>query len=168
MLEKHKENAGHFNGKLTYGQKQIEWHRAQVLSLSAEGYTVREIAQKLQVGHITVDNDLLYLRKQAQENLQHHIHEVVPEEYQKCMVGMKSNLKHILEIAEAATDPKTKLQARAIANDCYKFIMEMSTNAGIVSDALKFVNQSKEKISTMRSEIEKTAEETEATTNGVY
>jgi hypothetical protein len=40
-----------------------------------------------------------YLRKQAQQNLQKHIHEVVPEEYQKCMVGMKRNLKQTLEIA---------------------------------------------------------------------
>jgi hypothetical protein len=82
-----------------------------------------------------------------------------------------------LEIGEAATDPKTKLQARAIANDCYKFIMEMSTNAGIVSDALKFVNQSQQKINTMQKQ---TAEETETeetegieaeeekTTEGVY
>jgi hypothetical protein len=43
----------------------------------------------------------------------------VPEEYQKCMVGMKRNLKQTLKIAKTATDPKTKLQARAIANDCY-------------------------------------------------
>jgi hypothetical protein len=72
------------------------------------------------------------------------------------MVGMKQNLKHVLEIGEAATDPKVKLQARAIANDCYKFIMEMSTNAGIVSDALKFVNtmQSKERINSMQKQTE--------------
>jgi len=36
-----------------------------------------------------------------------------------------------------ASDPKVKLQAAAIANGCYKFILDMSTNAGIVSDALK-------------------------------
>jgi IS30 family transposase len=149
-LENHKENAGHFNGKLTYGQKQIEWRRSQVLSLSAEDYTVREIAQKLQVGHSTVDNDLLYLRKQAQENLQKHIHEVVPEEYQKCMVGMKQNLKHVLEIGQAATDPKIKLEARHIANDCYRYIMDLCTNAGIVNEALKFVTQSQQKIDTLQ------------------
>jgi hypothetical protein len=75
-----------------------------------------------------------------------------------------------LAIAETVTDPKTKLQARAIANDCYKFIMEMSTNADIVSDALKFVNQSKEKISSMQKQtIEETEEtETEEAANGVY
>ena len=29
-----------------------------------------------------------------------------------------------------ASDPKVKLLAGAIANDCYKFILDMSTNAG--------------------------------------
>src|SRR5215216_2362704 len=117
-------------------QQQIEWRRAKVLELSSQGYSEREIAEKLQpITHVTIHRDIQFLRQQAQENLQHHIHEVVPEEYQKCMVGMKRNLKHILEIGEAATDPKVKLEARRIANDCYRFILEMSTNAGIVSDA---------------------------------
>jgi hypothetical protein len=49
------------------------------------------------------------LPNQTQENLQHHIHETVPEKYQKCMIGMKRNLKQALEIAETAADPKTKL-----------------------------------------------------------
>ena len=30
-------------------------------------------------------------------------------EYQKCMVGMKRNLKQTLEIAETVSDPKIKL-----------------------------------------------------------
>jgi hypothetical protein len=38
--------------------------------------------------------------------------------------------------------------ARAVANDCYRFILEMSTNAGIVSDALKYVTQKTEQIDT--------------------
>jgi hypothetical protein len=119
---------------------------------------------------------LVYLRQQAQNSLKTHIHETVPEEYQKCIVGMKQNLKQILEIAEAATDPKTKLQARATANDCYRYIMELCTNAGIVSDALKFVNQSDKKINRLQSKLEleeqKTAAEQKVTTNrsssGVY
>jgi IS30 family transposase len=172
-LENHKENAGHFNGKLTYGQKPIEWRRAQVLELNAGGYTVREIAQRLQVGHSTVDNDLLYLRKQAQDNLQKHIHEVVPEEYQKCMVGMKRNLKQTLEIAENTSDPKIKLEARRIANDCYRYIMDLCTNAGIVNEALKFVTQKQQQIDTLkkideRINNEAVEEETTETTNGVF
>ena len=94
-VENHGGNIDHSGTKLTYGKDQIEWRRSRILELSSEGYSQREIATKLQIGKGTVTNDLLYLKKQAQENLQYHIHEVVPEEYQKCMVGMKRNLKQI-------------------------------------------------------------------------
>lgn len=131
-------------------QQQIEWRRAKVLELSSQGYSEREIAEQLQpLAVCTVHRDLVYLRHQAQENLQKHVHETVPEEYQKCMVGMKRNLKQTLEIAETASDPKIKLQARAIANDSYKYIMDLCTNAGIVSDAMKYVTQKTEQIDTL-------------------
>ena len=67
------------------------------------------------------------------------------------MVGMKRNLRQTLEIRDNASDPKVKLQAVAIANDCYKFILDMSTNAGIVSDALKYVTQKTEQINTAKA-----------------
>ena len=116
-----------------------------------------------------VNRDIQFLRHQAQENLQKHIHETVPEEYQKCMIGMKRNLKQTLEIADTAADPKVKLQARAIANECYKYLMDLCTNAGIVSDALKYVTQKTEQVNTLQKldeRIEATEEET--TANGVF
>ena len=131
-------------------QQQLDWRRAQVLELSSQGYNQREISAKLQVDPAAVNRDMMFLRQQAKDNLQHHIHEVVPEEYQKCMVGMKRNLKETLEIANTSADPRVKLQARAIANDCYKFILDMSTNAGIVSDALKYVTQKTEQVNTLQ------------------
>jgi transposase len=76
--------------------QQLKWRRAQVLELASQGYTQREIASKLQVDLAAVNRDIQFLRQQAQDNLQKHIHEIVPEEYQKCMVGMKSNLKETL------------------------------------------------------------------------
>jgi hypothetical protein len=49
----------------------------------------------------------------------------------------------------------------AIANNCYKFILDMSTNAGIVSDALKYVTQKTEQLTTQQHKIGDTeAEET--------
>jgi IS30 family transposase len=129
-------------------QQQLEWRRSQVLELASQGYSQREIAQKLQVDLAAVNRDIQFLRQQAQESLQKHIHEVVPEEYQKCMIGMKRNLKQTLEIRDTASDPKVKLQAAAIANDCYKFILDMTTNAGVISDALKLVERKKEQLNT--------------------
>jgi IS30 family transposase len=144
--------------------------RAKVLELSSQGYTQLEISTQLQVDEPTISRDIQYLRQKAQKNLQNHIHEVVPEEYQKCMAGMKSNLKETLDIANSITDPRVKLQARAIVNDCYKFILDMSTNAGVVSDALKYVIQQKEQLASLQKLDDKLDElaEQETTTNGVF
>jgi IS30 family transposase len=149
---------------------QVQWRRAKVLELSSQGYTQLEIATQLQVDEPTISRDVQYLRQKAQKNLQKHIHEVVPEEYQKCMVGMKTILKNTLQIAETVTDPSIKLQANGVAKDCYKFILDMSTNAGIVSDALKYVAQKKEELSTLlnNSDIEEGAKEIQITTNQVF
>ena len=37
------------------------------------------------------------------------------------------------------TDDKTKLQATAIINDSYKYIMDLTTNGVVVTDAIKYV-----------------------------
>ena len=157
----------------TKQRQQLEWRRAQVLELSSQGYSEREIGSKLQISNITAHRDLIYLKKLAQDNLQKHIHEVVPEEYQKCMTGMKSNLKETLEIANSVTDPRVKLQARAIVSDCYKFILDMSTNAGVISDAMKYVQQKTEEVSILTTlqklgERIDAAEGEETTTNGIF
>ncbi|MGC2483083.1 MAG: helix-turn-helix domain-containing protein [Nitrososphaeraceae archaeon] len=152
--------------------QQIEWRRIKVLELASAGYNQTEICQKLQLDKSTVNRDIQFLRQQAQENLQKHIHETVPEEYQKCMTGMKLILKQTLEIADTAADPKTKLQARAIANDCYKYIMDLTTNGVVITDALKYVqgkldhlnNQEKK----LLQDIKEDKEEETTTTNGIF
>jgi hypothetical protein len=50
-----------------------------------------------------------------------------------------TGMKRILEIAESAADPKTKLQAHAIAIDIYKNIMDLATNGVIINDALRII-----------------------------
>jgi hypothetical protein len=131
-------------------QRELEWRRAQVLELASKGYNQREIAARLQLDTAAVNRDIMFVRQRAQDSLQNHIHEVIPMGYQKCMAGMKSNLRETLEIAATVSDPRVKLQARAIVSDCYKFILDMSTNAGIVSDALKYVTQKTEQVNTLQ------------------
>jgi hypothetical protein len=110
-----------------------------VLELTSQGYSQRDIADKLQVGLGTVNKDLSFLRKQARENLQYHIHDKIPEEYQNCMTGLKRIIKQTTEIADSATDSKTKLQAFAQLTEGYRYIMELTTGGVIITDAIKYV-----------------------------
>ena len=137
----------------------IEWRRSKILELSSDGYNQREISQKLQITKSVVNRDVIFLRKQARESLQYHIQDRIPEEYQNCMTGMKRNLKQTLEIAETTSNPRTKLQARAIANDCYKYIMDLTTNGVVITDAIKFVQTNKEKLSMSTKEEDKGSKE---------
>jgi hypothetical protein len=93
---------------------------------------------------------------------------------------IKSNLKQTLEIAESTADPRIKLQARAIANDCYKYIMELTTDGAIISDAMKHVESKVSKLKQNNTAIVTTTDKikqvqnteveaaTEGTTNGVF
>ena len=75
----------------------------------------------------------------------------------------------LLEIAESTADPKIKLQTRDIANDCYKYIMDLCTNAGMVSDAMKYVTQKQEQIDTLHKLDERIETmEDETTTTGIF
>jgi IS30 family transposase len=151
--------------------------------LISEGYSQREIAQKLQIGKSVVNRDILFLRKQARENLQYHIHDKIPEEYQNCMTGLKRIIKQTTEIADAATDSKTKLQAFAQLSEGYKYIMELTTGGVIITDAIKYVqgqmnhlnNQEKKLLKDIRDKDEKgedptndSLEDDVKTTNGVF
>ncbi len=44
-------------------------------------------------------------------------------------------------------DDRTRLQALSLANDCYKYKMDLVTNGVVITDAIKFVQQKKEELS---------------------
>ena len=124
----------------------------------------------MQVGISTINRDAIYLRQQAHRNLQNHIPQKLPEEYQRCLTGINQVLKLSWQIANADMNgqqedsngsktittitekDKIRLQAAALANDCYKYIMDLTTNA------IKFVQTNKEKL-TMSTKEEKGSKE---------
>lgn len=85
------------------------------------------------------------------------------------MTGMKRNLKQTLEIAETSSDPKIKLEAMRIANECYNHIMNLTTNGVIVNDALRCIQSKMDNLNTIHKLDEKIeAIDEETTTNGVF
>jgi predicted transcriptional regulator len=76
----------------------LEWCRSKVLELSNQGHSQPEIARILQISQPTVNRDIGFLRGQARKNLQKHIQDKLPEEYQNCMTGINQVLKICWEI----------------------------------------------------------------------
>jgi Trp operon repressor len=74
-------------------EHQTEWRRDKVQELCSKGYSQRAISQTLQVGLATVNRDISYLRDQAKTNIKRYIDERLPEEYEKCLVGLNAITK---------------------------------------------------------------------------
>jgi Trp operon repressor len=74
-------------------EQQVQWRRDKVQEICSKGYSQREISQTLQVGLATVNRDISYLRNQAKTNIKSYIDERLPEEYEKCLVGLNAITK---------------------------------------------------------------------------
>ena len=72
---------------------QLEWRRSKVAELDSQGHSQPEMASILQVSIGTVNRDLSYLRQQAKYNIRRYIDERLPEEYEKCLVGLNAITK---------------------------------------------------------------------------
>jgi predicted transcriptional regulator len=126
---------------------QIEWRRSKVAELDSQGHSQPEIAKILQLSIGTVNRDLSILRQQAKDNIKRYIDERLPEEYEKCLVGLNAITKEAWNTAQQTEDRREKIQALSLANECYSMKLDLLTNATVVDDAIRFVSQKlKEKI----------------------
>jgi Trp operon repressor len=120
---------------------QLQWRRDKVQELCSKGYSQREISQVLQVGLATVNRDISYLRDQAKNNIKKYIDERLPEEYEKCLVGLTAITKEAWNAAQQSEDKREKIQALSLAKECYSMKLDLLTNATVVDDAIRFVSQ---------------------------
>jgi hypothetical protein len=122
-------------------QQQVEWRRAKVLELMSKGESNQsEIARILQVDRSIVCRDVAYLRQQAKENIARYVDERLPEEYEKCLVGLNSILKEAWTMSQTDDSVKSdKIKALTLAKECYAMKLELLTNATVVDDAIRFV-----------------------------
>jgi len=140
----------------------IDWRRSKVQELSSQGHSQREIAQMLQVSNGTVNKDLFILRQQAKDNIKRYIDERLPEEYEKCLVGLTAITKEAWKTADTTEDRREKIHALSLAKECYSMKLDLLTNATVVDDAIRFVSDiSQEKIrsSSLGSSDEENVEE---------
>ena len=119
-------------------QQQVQWRRDKVQELCSKGYSQREISQTLQVGVATVNRDISYLRNQAKSNIKRYIDERLPEEYEKCLVGLNAITKEAWNTSQQTEDGRQKIQALSLAKECYSMKMDLLTNATVVAPLQTF------------------------------
>jgi predicted transcriptional regulator len=131
----------HLSSDMEHQDEQLQWRRAKVQELCSKGYSQREISQILQVGLATVNRDISYLRNQAKSNIKRYIDERLPEEYEKCLVGLNAITKEAWNTAQSTEDKREKIHALSLAKECYSMKLDLLTNATVVDDAIRFVSQ---------------------------
>jgi len=117
-----------------------------VFELSSKGYNQVEIARRLQIHESTISRDLDFIREQSKENIRKYIEEMLPEEYEKCLVGLTAIQKEAWTAAERTEDTREKMQALSLAKECYGMKLELLTSATVVDDAIRFVSVKAKKV----------------------
>jgi hypothetical protein len=67
-----------------------------------------KISQILQVGLATVNRDISYLRNQAKTSIKKYIDERLPEEYEKCLVGLAAITREAWNTAHNTEDNRER------------------------------------------------------------
>ena len=84
---------GNMNNLSSSVNSSLEWRRSKVQELASQGYNQSEISRILQISQPTITRDITYLRQQAKSNIKRYIDERLPEEYEKCLVGLNAITK---------------------------------------------------------------------------
>jgi hypothetical protein len=124
----------------------IDWRRAKVMELLSKGESNQsEIARVLQVDKSIICRDIAYLRLQGKDNIKRYIDERLPEEYEKCFVGLNAITKEAWNTAQSTEDKREKIHLLSLAKECYSMKLELLTNATVVDDAIRLEKNSRDR-----------------------
>ena len=142
----------------------IDWRRNKVFELSTKGFSQAEIATILKISEPTISRDISILKQEATKNIENHIKERLPYEYNRCISGLDEIIKEswlIASKAEGKGDNREKLSSLSLIKDAYTTKMDLLTNASLLNDAVKFVehNNSNDKTSSSINSRENKKEE---------
>ncbi len=123
----------------------LEWRRSKVQELASQGHNQSEISRILQISQPTINRDLSYLKQQAKDNIKRYIDERLPEEYEKCLVGLNAITREAWNTAHNTEDRREKIQALSLAKECYAMKVDLLTNATVLDMLLGLYLKAKDK-----------------------
>jgi transposase len=132
------------SGENNQGKKSIEWRRNYVIERLSLGYNQSEIARELKLHPSTISLDCQYLKQKARDNLQTHIDERLPQQYEESCIG----LKHILRRAyEISNNPREKtsdvLNALGLMSEIHDKLIRLEAGGPTLQAAISFIEKKK-------------------------
>jgi predicted transcriptional regulator len=127
-------------------KERLEWRRNKVQELAVKGFNQADIAKMLQISEPTISRDVDYLKQSAKQEIKKHITDRLPYEYRNCIEGLTEIIREGWTIAAKTDKTGERLQSLALIKDTYSTKMELLTNANLLSDSIKFVEHTRDKI----------------------
>jgi predicted transcriptional regulator len=81
-----------------------------VLEMISKGNSQTEIAGILELDLSIISRDVSYIRQQVKQDIKKYRDERLPEEYEKCLVGLTSILREAWNTATNAEEKREKIQ----------------------------------------------------------
>ena len=81
----------------------------------------------MKISELTVSRDVSYLQNQAKSNIKRYVDEKLPNEYEKCLVGLTSILREAWNTVTNTADKREEIQSLSLAKGCYSMEIELLT-----------------------------------------
>jgi transcriptional regulator with XRE-family HTH domain len=122
----------------------IEWRRNMVLQRLSQGFSQSEIAKELKLHPSTISLDCQYLRTRSREDMQLHIEERIPQQYEECHIGYKMIMRRAYEISNNPNNKTSDiLQSLSLMSETYDKLMNLSTDPQTLKAAIEWIENKK-------------------------
>ncbi|HZD35629.1 MAG TPA: hypothetical protein VE130_10525 [Nitrososphaeraceae archaeon] len=132
----------------TKHEKRVMWRRNKVLTLLTQGCSTYEIAEVLRISQATASRDVIFLRKQAEQELQLHV-KSLPHQFQMAYRGLSQILKYAWGLLMSESEGQrnnNKVAILSLITDVYSKRMELCTNAGVIKESLEYVERTRDEV----------------------
>jgi hypothetical protein len=156
------ENIEENQGK-KFDKYSIEWRRNYVLSRLSLGYNQSEIARELHLHPSTISIDAQYLRQKAKDNLQTHIDERLPQQYEESYIGLKYIMRRAYEISNSSKEKTSDvLHALSLMSEVHDKLMSLEAGGPTLQAAVSYIEKKKQELQRQeQEEPEQTTPDTE-------
>jgi IS30 family transposase len=152
MNDDNHDGHGKISEDIKFIRTAIDWRRQIVLQKLSKGWSQSDIARDLHLHPSTISLDVQFLREQSQRELQTHIKEVIPFEYQKSKQAIQDLIRKANEILDAnSEDPKLQLSVINVLTNLWMANSNINSQGDIIQQAYDKVS-TLEEIQKRRSE----------------